>query len=190
MSDIGYAIAYWLFLIAISLVPLATMLELTAALFSKRVRRYIASHPVAHIVLFCFAAFFAFCCSFLPRAVHITAFRFLAMKAKITPIILLLSAIVFSGCSSAHFNQQTLSHWIPPGTPQADAIETMKQHGYESGACGRHSTNFCFTHETKILKNTRWFFVHFDDGKVASIYGLGTGNEFFDFLGHGEKSGI
>jgi len=52
------------------------------------------------------------------------------MKARITTIILLLSAVVFSGCSSAHFNY---------------------------------------------------------DGKVVSIQGLGTGNEFF-FLEHGESS--
>jgi hypothetical protein len=111
------------------------------------------------------------------------------MKLKITTILLLLSAIVFSGCSSTRFNQRILSHWIPPGTPQAEAIQTMQQHGYESGPCGRHTSDFCFWHETVILKNTRWFFVHFNDGKVVSIYGLGTGNEFFDFLEHGEPSG-
>jgi len=73
----------------------------------------------------------------------------------------------------------------------------MKQHGYESGPCGRDSRRhpkgkavFCFWHETKILKNTRWFFVHFNDGKVVSIDGWGTGNEFFDFaarIGPSEK---
>jgi hypothetical protein len=72
----------------------------------------------------------------------------------------------------------------------------MKQHGYESGPCGRDSwlhpkgkAVFGFWHETKILKNTRWFFVHFNDGKVVTIDGWGTGNEFFDFLYRYEKSG-
>ena len=107
------------------------------------------------------------------------------MKPSITTILLLLSVVAFSGCSSARFNQRTISQWIPPGTSQEDAIRIMQQRGYESGPSGRHTTDFCFWRETKILKNTRWFFVHFDDGKVASIVGLGKRNDFFDFLDRG-----
>ena len=115
------------------------------------------------------------------------------MKANLTKFILLLSVIVFNGCISPNPDQalRTISQWIPPGTPQADAIRIMKQHGYESGPCGRDGrergqparvTVFGFWHETKILKNSRWFFVHFKDGKVESIDGWGTGNDFF--MGH------
>jgi hypothetical protein len=107
------------------------------------------------------------------------------MKAKITTIILLLSVVALNGCLSTHPDQRTISQWIPPGTPQEDAIRIVKQHGFESGRCGspwsqpKGETVFCFWRETKILKNSSWFFVHFKDGKVVSIDGLGTGNDFF-----------
>ena len=120
------------------------------------------------------------------------------MKAKITKIFLFLSVLVLSGCLSTNPDKalRTISQWIPSGTAQEDAIRILKQHGYEGGPCGmdswRHPKEkavFGFWHETKILKNTRWFFVRFDDGKVVSIEGWGTGNEFFDFLQRYEKSG-
>ena len=113
------------------------------------------------------------------------------MKAKIPKILLLLSVIasvtILSGCVSPNPDQaqKTISQWIPPGTPQADAILILKQHGYESGPCGRPDRQpagqavFCFWHETKILKNSRYFFVHFKNGKVDFIDGWGTGNNFF-----------
>jgi hypothetical protein len=109
------------------------------------------------------------------------------VKARITKIILLLSVIALSGCLSTNLDKalQTISQWIPSGTPQEDAIRIMKQHGYESGPSGserrwpKGETIFNFHHETKILKNTRWFFVHFKNGKVDSIDGWGTGNDFF-----------
>ena len=118
------------------------------------------------------------------------------MKAKITKIILLLSVVVLSGCLSPNPDEalRKISQWIPPGTPQEDAIRIMKQHGYESGPCKRErrqakdETAFCFWHETKILKNSRWFFVRFKDGKVVSIEHWGTGNNFFDFLERGIPS--
>jgi hypothetical protein len=106
------------------------------------------------------------------------------VKAK---IILLLSVIVLSGCLSTNPDKalRTISQWIPSGTAQEDAIRIMKQHGYESGPSGRERRQpegeavFCFWHETKILKNSRWFFVHFKNGKIISIDGWGTGNDFF-----------
>jgi hypothetical protein len=106
------------------------------------------------------------------------------MKAKITKIILLLSVVVLSGCLSTFPDkaQRTISQWIPPGTPEEDAIRIMKQHGFESGREGRQPKGeivCCFWHETKILKNSRWFFVHFMNGKVVTIDGWGTGNDFF-----------
>jgi hypothetical protein len=48
MSDTGHPI--WVLLFLIGLVPLATASELVASLFSKRVRRFIASHPIAHVI--------------------------------------------------------------------------------------------------------------------------------------------
>jgi hypothetical protein len=104
------------------------------------------------------------------------------MKAKITKIILLLLTVALSGCVST--NPAIISQWIPPGTPQEDAIRTMKQHGYESGPCGRDwrhpigETVFCFWHDNKMLKNSSYFFVHFKDGKVVSLDGWGTGSTF------------
>jgi hypothetical protein len=53
----------------------------------------------------------------------------------------------------------------------------------------KEGTVFCFWHETKILKNSCWFFVHFKHGKVVSIDGWGTGNDFFDCLEHGIPPG-
>jgi len=119
------------------------------------------------------------------------------VKAKVTKIILLLSVVVLSGCSSTNPDKalKTISQWIPPGTPREDTIRIMKQHGYDSGPCGspkrqmKEGTVFCFWHETKILKNSRWFFVRFKNGKVLSIEGWGTGNNFFDFLEHDIPSG-
>ena len=116
------------------------------------------------------------------------------MKAK---LISLLAAIVLSGCSSTNPDKalRTINQWIPPDTTQEDAIAIMKQHGYDSGPSARkkgqpkEETVFCFWHETKILKNTRWFFVHFKNEKVAFIDGWGTGNEFFDFLYQETPSG-
>jgi hypothetical protein len=117
------------------------------------------------------------------------------MKAKVTTIILLFSVVILSGCLSANPGRQTISQWIPPGTPQEDAVRIMKQHGFESGPCGsewrrpKGEAVFYFGHETKILKNTHYFFVHFKDGKAVSIGGPWTSNDFFDFLYHYEKSG-
>ena len=117
------------------------------------------------------------------------------MTAKITTIILLFSVVVLSGCLSPNPSQRTISQWIPLGTPQEDAIRIMKQHDFESGPCGsewrrpKGETVFCFWHETKVLKNTHYFFVHFKDGKAVSIDGPRTSNDFFDFLEHYEKSG-
>jgi len=117
------------------------------------------------------------------------------MKAK---IILLLSIIVLSGCLATNPDKalRTISQWIPPGTSQEDAILTMKQHGYEGGPCGRDGrqpqgleTVFCFWHTTKILENSRYFFVHFINGKVVSIDGWRTGNDYLDSLGHVDPSG-
>ncbi len=53
MSDAGYPI--WFLLFLIGLVPFAAVAELAAAVFSKRVRGYIVSHPIAHFVLLAFA---------------------------------------------------------------------------------------------------------------------------------------
>ena len=108
------------------------------------------------------------------------------MKAKITKINLLLSVLVLSGCLSTNPDkaQRTTSQWIPPVTSQQDAIRIMKQHGFESGKDqGRSNgeTVFWFSRETKISRNLWWFYVHFQNGKVVSIDGLGTGN---DFIGH------
>jgi hypothetical protein len=118
------------------------------------------------------------------------------VKARITKMILLFSAIFLSGCLSTNPEKalRTISQWIPPGTPQEDAIRIMKQHGYDSGPCARarkqpkEETVFCFWHETKILRNSRWFFVHFKNGKVVLIHDFGTGNNFFDFLERGIPS--
>src|SRR6266567_7997482 len=109
------------------------------------------------------------------------------MKARSTKIFLFLSVLVLSGCLSTNPDKalRTIGQWIPPGTPQEDAIRIMKQHGYESGPCGRErrqpkgETVFCFWHETKMLKNSCWLFVHFKNGKVDSTDGWGTGNDFF-----------
>jgi len=116
------------------------------------------------------------------------------MKAK---VILLLSVVVLSGCLCTNPDkaQRTVSQWIPLGTPQEDAIRIMKQHGFESGKCGsewrqpKGETDFCFWRETKVLKNSCAFFVHFKNGKVVSISRPVTGNSFFDFLLRYEKSG-
>ena len=111
-----------------------------------------------------------------------------AMKARVITIILLLSVVILNGCFSIHPSQRTVSQWIPLDTPQEDAIRIMKQHGFESGRCGNQwrqpkgEADFCFWHETKILKNSCSFFVHFKDGKVVSVSRPVTGNDFFDFL--------
>jgi hypothetical protein len=52
MSDTGHPI--WILLFAIGFVPLATVGELVAAVFSKQVRAFIVSHPIAHFVWFGF----------------------------------------------------------------------------------------------------------------------------------------
>jgi hypothetical protein len=52
MSDTGRPV--WILLFATGLVPLATAGELVAAIFSKRVRAFIAKHPIAHFFWFAF----------------------------------------------------------------------------------------------------------------------------------------
>jgi hypothetical protein len=47
MSDTGHPI--WILLFVIGLIPLATASELVAAVVSKKVRLFIASHPIAHL---------------------------------------------------------------------------------------------------------------------------------------------
>jgi len=53
MSDTGHPI--WVLLFLIGLVPLAAASELTAAVFSRRIRKYIVSHPMVHFFWFAFA---------------------------------------------------------------------------------------------------------------------------------------
>ncbi len=110
------------------------------------------------------------------------------MNARITKIILLLSVVVLSGCLSTNPDRakRTISRWIPPGTPQEDAIRIMKQHGFESGVAQTRwkedgTSFFWFSRQTKILRNTWWFDVIFQNGKVDSIDNFGSGN---DFMGH------
>jgi hypothetical protein len=110
------------------------------------------------------------------------------MKAKIAKIILLLPVFALSGCLSSNPDkaQRTISHWIPPGAPQEDAIRIMKHHGFESGKDGWSSNEesvFWFSRETKIMGRMCWFHVHFKNGKVVSIEGLGTANDFFGRFG-------
>lgn len=99
-------------------------------------------------------------------------------------IILLFSVVALSGCLSTNPDraQRTITRWIPPGTPEADALRTMRRHGFEYGpddgrAVG--STVYWFSRENKITKNFWWFYVHFKDGKVDSIEGVGSDNDFF-----------
>jgi hypothetical protein len=106
------------------------------------------------------------------------------VKAKITKIILLLSVVVLSGCLSMNPEraQRTISHWIPPGTPQEDATRIMKRHGFDCGpddGRAEGSTVYWFSRENKVTKNFWWFYVHFKNGKVDSIERLGTGNDLF-----------
>jgi len=78
--------------------------------------------------------------------------------------------------------QRTIGHWIPPGTPQEDAIRIMKRHGFEGepdDGRAEGSTVYGFSRENKFTKDFWWFYVHFKNGKVDSIKGLGTGNDFF-----------
>jgi len=51
-----------IFLIAaMSIVPIGAAGELVAALFSKRVRSYIAAHPALHVLLWLLAALLVLC---------------------------------------------------------------------------------------------------------------------------------
>jgi len=115
------------------------------------------------------------------------------MNVKIKVIILLLVGVVLSGCSSAKYNRQAITQWIPLGTSQEDAITTMKQHGFESGPCGadwrrpKGEKVLYFSHENKVLKRTHYFFVRFKDDKAVSIIGPKTNNHFFDFLEYDDK---
>jgi len=106
------------------------------------------------------------------------------MKAQVTKFSLLLSLVVLTGCLSMNPEraQRTVSHWIPPGTPQEAAIRIMKQHGFDSGlddGRAEGSTVYWFSRENKTTKDFWWFYVHFKDGRVESIEHLGTGNDFF-----------
>ena len=119
------------------------------------------------------------------------------MKARITKTLLLLSVIALSGCLSTNPDkaQRAISRWIPPGTPQEDAIRIMQKHGFKCAPetlnphlrshrqlLQRGETVLSCERETKIIKNTWWLEVHCENGKVISISGVATGNSFFDFL--------
>jgi hypothetical protein len=52
MTDTGHP--PWILLVVIGFIPFATASELVAALFSKRVRKFIVSHPLAHVFWFGF----------------------------------------------------------------------------------------------------------------------------------------
>jgi len=107
------------------------------------------------------------------------------VKAKISKIVLLFSVLVLSGCLSMNPEraQRTISHWIPPGTPQEDAIRIMKRHGFDcepNDGRAEGSTAYWFSRENKFTKNYCWLYVHLKNGKVDSIERLGTDNDFFE----------
>lgn len=105
--------------------------------------------------------------------------------SKFLPVCLgLVTVLVLCGCLSTNPGKakRMISHWIPVGTPQEEAIRILKRRGFEYGKAEWHSdveTVYWFSRETKILKNMCWFDVHFRDGKVSSIEDLGAGNGLF-----------
>jgi len=95
------------------------------------------------------------------------------VKARITKIILLLSVVVLSGCLSTNPNkaQQTISHWIPPGTAQEDAIRIMRWHGFtcEIEKWNERGTVLSCERENSISKDIWRVQVDCKDGKVIAI---------------------
>jgi hypothetical protein len=81
---------------------------------------------------------------------------------------LLVTVLVSSsGCLSTDPDkaQQTISHWVPAGTSEADAIKILKQHGFD---CQKQSdTDVTCTRMTKIMKNSWLFHLTLKDGKVV-----------------------
>jgi len=56
--------AYWILIVAIAAFPGAAVVEIVAAIFSRRVRDYIVKHPIAHFLWFVLALLFA--CLLIP----------------------------------------------------------------------------------------------------------------------------
>src|SRR6059036_1674064 len=58
-SSLWFEVAFYATVGAVCLVPVGALVELVAAVFSRRVRHYIVKHPVAHAVWFACALFLA-----------------------------------------------------------------------------------------------------------------------------------
>jgi hypothetical protein len=78
-------------------------------------------------------------------------------------------SVVLSGCISTNPNKagQTISHWVPPGTRQDDAITILKQHGFQTELVGKSSGE-----STLSCCHTTWlhfWIVEFQikDGKIV-----------------------
>ena len=109
------------------------------------------------------------------------------MKARITKILLLLSVVVLSGCLSTDPNKahRTISHWIPPGTPQEDAIRIMQTHRFTCAIekWNERGTVLSCERETSFWAVTFWHVrVDCEDGKVVAINPPVIGSDYFDFL--------
>jgi hypothetical protein len=81
---------------------------------------------------------------------------------------LLVTVLVSSGgCLSTDPGkaQQTINHWVPAGTSEADAIKILKHHGFD---CQKQSeTDYTCIRMTKIMKNSWFFHLTLKDGKVV-----------------------
>jgi hypothetical protein len=103
-------------------------------------------------------------------------------KAKITKILLLLSAVSLSGCLSMNPDkaQRKISHWIPAGTSQDDAIRIMRQHRFQvSPTLENGQMLLSCQRETKFLRNSWWLYIRLKNGKVISVDRPVTDNDFF-----------
>jgi len=106
-------------------------------------------------------------------------------------MLLLLSVVVLSGCLSTNPNkaQRTISHWIPPGTKQEDAIRIMQKHGFTCAIekWNERGTVLSCERETTILTTfwavTFWHVrVDCKDGNVIAINPPVIGSDSAGFL--------
>jgi len=99
--------------------------------------------------------------------------RIIGLGSRTLFVGVLALSLICTGCSGLSTNPtkaaQTISGWVPVGTPQDDAGQIMTQHGFVLDRCDMNDDGGRDYHFYYVGKTHNWVIqIHAQDGKVAT----------------------